>query len=570
MFDSVEQRGGRNSPFPPIDSKSGDSLRSRWLSLCSEFLPFHEKESLWRHRRGWLPTDPHQGWKVHVSATILTACEVLRAVAPYLKKIEVEFKAAASLDILDRLNAGIFHGYAQIGKCITIYPADEDQFRGIVEYLYEQIPNGIAAPSVPFDIRYKDSNIYYRYGSFITKLGEEAKIRRQDGELVEDRRDSPCPEWVTPPFTTDTFFDASPTESPFGARYAVYSAVSQRGKGGVYKAVSNFSSIPMNVMIKEGRRNGETAWDGRDGRSRVENEVTVLRELRSVGVDVPIVYESFQVADNVYGVLEEISGENLNRLIGRSDYDLTPADTLYICKQIAKILADVHAAGWVWRDCKPANLFITTEKTVRPIDFEGAHRVNESDPLAWSTPNFSAPEVFRPDYKKDPRYPFAEDLYSLGATLYSLLTGWIPGNDGKPAMNVGRHTRIPSEHARNSVQITGNVAANAWNVGDLTVNVEQAARNPSSDSMYDKQDSRKVFKYSSHSPADLRNSSGHFPNSRGISQNLTLLSSTIDRLVSPIPTERPTSTEVYEEICLVEAHLNEQIAETSIIAHAVK
>jgi hypothetical protein len=424
MLDSMRENGGP----PPALSEQTLRLVGNWRRVCSEFLPLRPDDSLWRYSRGWLPSDPHQGWKIHISATILTASDVLESVGPYLSASGAAFKAPATLDDLSRINAGLWHGYSQVGKFMTVYPANEDQFRGLVKDLHSIIPENIAAPMIPFDRRYRTGNIFYRYGSFVAKGTSEPTLRSPEGKLVPDRRDVPAPEWAASPFPEDEFARDPAADTPLTTRYHVFRSLSQRGKGGVYEAVDTGAGTPRLCIIKEGRRNGETAWDGRDARSRVENEAKVLADLNRKGLSVPTIYDSFEIGGNFYLVLEKIAGKSLQQMLSQRKRRLSLAKVLYICKQVAGLAAEIHAAGWVWRDCKPANLFISSDGIIRPIDFEGACPIDELDPLPWSTPNFTAPEVFRQKPANAMHSHIAEDLYSLGATLFYVAEGKLPPN----------------------------------------------------------------------------------------------------------------------------------------------
>lgn len=425
MFDAIQQRRERRPLLdigdPLTGSGQGDPLVERWRQLCSEFAPVYQEGELWRHSKARLARSVRQGWKIHVSATILTACDVLEIAGRYLVGEEVPFKCAASIAKLERLNAGLWHGYSQIGKFITIYPSDEEQFRKIVRGLAGLVPAGIAGPAVPFDLRYRETNIYYRYGSFVSCDEGGTMVRNPDGELVPDRRDASHPDWVAVPYVGDAYIKVSPQRSPLGTRYLVISSLSQRGKGGVYEAVDVESVPPRVCIVKEGRRNGETGLDGRDGRTRAENEVSALQDLRAKGVSVPEVYDSFIVSNNYYLVMERVEGEDLQTLLNKRQRRLSIGDTLYICIWIARLMADIHRAGRVWRDCKPANLFITKDKRIRPIDLEGSCPADTIEDSAWSSPKFAAPEVTGNGYRPSREFPYAEDLYSLGATLYYLV-----------------------------------------------------------------------------------------------------------------------------------------------------
>jgi hypothetical protein len=65
-----------------------------------------------------------QGWKLHVSATPLSAVEVLEAMLDVLLAAGARFKVVKSIELLRSLNAGQF-GLTQIGKFITVYPSDD-------------------------------------------------------------------------------------------------------------------------------------------------------------------------------------------------------------------------------------------------------------------------------------------------------------------------------------------------------------------------------------------------------------------------------------------------------------
>jgi hypothetical protein len=93
-----------------------------WQALCERYLPIRQDESTWRFSRPIEHSDPPQGWKLHVSATVLSACAVLDAVAPLLRARTMLFKAPSSLAELKKLNCGLFYSYSQIGKFITVYP----------------------------------------------------------------------------------------------------------------------------------------------------------------------------------------------------------------------------------------------------------------------------------------------------------------------------------------------------------------------------------------------------------------------------------------------------------------
>lgn len=426
------------------------SLHAGWAELCRRFLPLGAVGSIWRYSREVSPDDPEQGWKLHVPATVLTAGRVLQRVGPLLRGRGVLFKAPASLGELDRLNRGIHYGYSQVGKFITVYPRTDEEAVQLAELL-NGLTQGVRAPAVPFDRRYKSGGcVYYRYGAFkvleVEVLDGEASyaIRDPEGRLVPDVRDSAAsPEWVTDPFrdVSAPSPSAHTTPTPLQTTFKAFRALMQRGRGGVYQALDLGPTPPRLCILKEGRRDGEVSWDGRDGAWRVRHEGRVLTALREAGLDVPRLYASFKAEGNQYIAVELIEGESLNDWLGRRQRRLSVAAALSRGAELARLVANVHAAGWVWRDCKPGNIIITKSGGLRPLDFEGACRIDRPDPMPWGTPSFTPPEGDEP-FRGQSRLP--EDLYALGAVVYLLLAGRTP--DASPAPPPGKLRRnVPAE-----------------------------------------------------------------------------------------------------------------------------
>ncbi|HJR06834.1 MAG TPA: hypothetical protein VJ842_06225 [Pyrinomonadaceae bacterium] len=398
------------------------------------------------------PDDPEQGWKLHIPATVLTAGTVLRRVGPLLHDRGVLFKATASLGELVKLNSGFHYGYSQVGKFITVYPRTSEEAVQLAERLHE-LTLGMMAPAIPFDRRYRHGGcVYYRYGAFKSMEikggdGETAHaIRDPEGNLVPDVRDGAFkPDWVADPFL-DEPAQAAPSSAkptPLQTTFKAFRALTQRGRGGVYQALDLSATPPRLCILKEGRRDGETSWDGRDGAWRIRHEGRVLAALREAGVGVPCLYSSFRAEGNHYIAVEFIEGESLDSRLARRRRRLPVAAALRFGAELARLVAGIHAAGWVWRDCKPGNVVITKSGELRPLDFEGATPVGYLDPQPWGTPAFMAPEgeeVFRVQSRQP------EDLYALGATICLLLTGLTPAAAPPPLSKVQRN--VPAAASR--------------------------------------------------------------------------------------------------------------------------
>lgn len=418
--------------LPALGNRQASNLHQAWEELCSRYLPVTPAASTWRYHRAPRPQDLEQGWKLHLPATVLNATALLERVAPFLLERGVQFKAPATLQELNRINSGLYYGYSQIGKCLTVYPRNTEEALALAGELH-RLTYGMTVPVIPFDLRYRpDSNVYYRYGAFRRWMLDQPDgaatlaLRDLQGKLVPDVRTNPAakPDWVQNPFINPVSRSpAVPAASPLKTTYRAFRALTQRGKGGVYQAVDLSRQPARFCVLKEGRQYGELGWDGRDGYWRVRHEEEVLTRLRAGGLDVPQVYASFVVERNYYLVTEFIAGESLQSLLKRRRRRLTVAQALRYGSEMATIMAKIHAAGWVWRDCKPANFMVTSQGGLRPIDFEGACPVNRPDPLPWSTPAFAPHAALAGN---DTRASVYDDRYSLGAVIYLLLTGRLP------------------------------------------------------------------------------------------------------------------------------------------------
>lgn len=427
---------------------------NEWFSLREIYLPFALPNSIWRYGQSAASQDLRQGWKIHLSATVLTAGEILRKIAPWLKSIQVKFKAPQSLSELMKINAGIFYGYSQIGKFITVYPRTNAEALKIAEKLH-QYTRRRHAPVIPFDFRYKpNSSVYYRYGAFqpakiknsYPDESEAAVLQTPSGNWISDCRSSMSenPSWLANPFLPATPLDPEiATANPLQFSYKVFRALSQRGKGGVFQALDLRNNVPRMCLVKEGRRNGETAWNGCDGFRRIQSEARVIAALEKKGIAVPRLYDTFRLKENFYLVCEYIEGETLENLINRRKKSFSFDTTLNFGIELANIIAQIHAAGWVWRDCKPSNIIVTANNNLRPVDFEGACRLDCFDPLPWMTPHFAPPEVFADpiDYKSH----LPVDLYALGTIIYLLANGKLPAINSELATLKFYKTNLPSE-----------------------------------------------------------------------------------------------------------------------------
>jgi eukaryotic-like serine/threonine-protein kinase len=133
--------------------------------------------------------------------------------------------------------------------------------------------------------------------------------------------------------------------------------------------------------------------------------------------------------DNIFFiVMEYVPGETLENLIAaRGVLDLNRALD-YTC-QICNAVDHAHRQGVIHRDLRPANVLVTEQDMLKVADF-GTSRFLEiaaHGTTVIGSPPYMAPEQFHG------KAVFASDLYSLGVTMYQMLTGVLPYDTPAPA-----------------------------------------------------------------------------------------------------------------------------------------
>lgn len=126
---------------------------------------------------------------------------------------------------------------------------------------------------------------------------------------------------------------------------------------------------------------------------------------------------------NPYLVMEFVDGESLDQRLERTGKMPEEEAVRLIC-QVADGLGCAHAKGLIHRDVKPENIMVTTDGQAKLLDLGLAKDTDADADLTspgdgMGTPDFMAPEQFRNAKNANVRC----DIYSLGATLYSMVTG---------------------------------------------------------------------------------------------------------------------------------------------------
>jgi serine/threonine protein kinase len=409
---------------------------SEYRNIVERFVPsgwMLGESGIWLHALPSSSTLPVQGFKIHVSATSVTAQELLCRVVPVCVENLVGFKVMASPLMLERTTSKNYSRGAA-GKFITIYPRDDAHFVALLKAL-DAATAGLAGPYILSDKRYGDNKaLFYRYGGFVPRyelnvFGERVPtISTPDGNMIPDDRTPffQLPEGITDPFESGTAADDGGV--CLKNRYVVTDVIVHSNAGGVYQAEDRETGAT--VVIKEARPLvNVTRGSDQDAIAMLRKEARVLEKLESTGYT-PRLIDFFQEWEHCFLVEEFVPGIPLAAYRGRKDVMLiqrqaADAAIKLFCDRLCVIAASLirafqsfHRQGVVMGDLSPHNVLIDPETLcVKIIDFEGAFIMGETaTTVALYTPGFASPHR-QQDAAPSPQ----DDIYALGSVIYSLV-----------------------------------------------------------------------------------------------------------------------------------------------------
>jgi DNA-binding beta-propeller fold protein YncE len=192
---------------------------------------------------------------------------------------------------------------------------------------------------------------------------------------------------------------------------------------------------------------------GRDLDARPELVERFRREVKAAArlshPNIVAAYDAEQAGRTHFLVMEYVEGIDLARLVAQRG-KLPIEEACEYVRQASLGLQHAHEKGMIHRDIKPHNLMVTPAGQVKILDFGLAlfarEAGSESDALTshgvvMGTADYMAPEQASDSHHADIR----ADIYSLGCTLYHLLTGHVPFPKGTFLDKVVRHaTKKPT------------------------------------------------------------------------------------------------------------------------------
>jgi serine/threonine-protein kinase len=220
--------------------------------------------------------------------------------------------------------------------------------------------------------------------------------------------------------------------------YEIVAKLGEGGMGAVYKGVhlASRKTVAMKILAPRLSKRPEFL-------ERFHLEARV-----AINLDHPNIVKGFDegLAENQhYFVMEYVHGKTAARVL-RKRGAFSERRAMDIVRQVARALEYAHSRNIVHRDVKPDNIMINREGKAKLADYGLVKYLDDIDAAGLTsegqimgTPNYISPEQASGKDKIDIR----SDIYSLGATLFHLLTGKPPFRGKTAAVIMGMHLSAP-------------------------------------------------------------------------------------------------------------------------------
>src|SRR5262245_362370 len=370
-----------------------------------------------------------QGWKLHVSATVLSATQVLERALPVLVAHRCAAKFAGDHAWATWLTSPrCSRGTA--GKFLTAYPDDAAHFRRVAEGLH-RASGGLAGAEILSDRRYRPGSVvYYRFGGFTgaRALDDDGRYRPvvvdPAGQAVEDSRKA----WFSPPSWAVPVLPYPPPAPPvrgpvmLGGRFSIRKAIRHSSRGGVFLGTDELTGA--GIVVKQARAYMDVDPSGRDCRDRLRNEANLVSVLAPAGL-APRFIALVTEGDDLYLVREAVVGTTLRRwVLGHHRNGGVPLETgLAMARSVALLFAAAHRAELALVDVSPDNIMVDAGGRLWLTDLD--HCVRQGEVIyPVGTPGYTAPELLA---AKGPVTASTEaDLFGLGGLLFLIAVGASP------------------------------------------------------------------------------------------------------------------------------------------------
>jgi serine/threonine protein kinase len=214
----------------------------------------------------------------------------------------------------------------------------------------------------------------------------------------------------------------APRELP--AKIGKYEIINEIGKGttgDVYLSHDPYYGRDVAVKVYHANADADSP-QAKVARKMFFNEAHIVGMLQHPNI-LPI-FDAGEEDGFYYVVMEHVQGVRTLASYCKPDCLLRIEDVIELLFKCAKALHYVHGRGLIHRDIKPSNIMLTPDNDVRIIDF-GIALLKDTD-MSVIQGIAGSPSYMSPEQVQSIELTKATDLYSLGAVMYEMLTGFRP------------------------------------------------------------------------------------------------------------------------------------------------
>src|SRR5437868_583444 len=199
--------------------------------------------------------------------------------------------------------------------------------------------------------------------------------------------------------------------------YQILSVLGSGGMGRVYKVRNAITDRveAMKVLLPDLEGHEEVA-------ARFLREIKVLAALNHPNI--ATLHTALTINNQLVMIMEFVEGRSLSERI--TSGAIPVAEALSYLDQILSALSYAHHQHVIHRDIKPANMMLTPDGTVKLMDFGIARSENEPSKLTATGSTLGSMNYMSPEQVRGEATDERSDLYSLGISLYEMVTGEKP------------------------------------------------------------------------------------------------------------------------------------------------
>ncbi|MBN2248699.1 MAG: Stk1 family PASTA domain-containing Ser/Thr kinase [Coriobacteriia bacterium] len=208
----------------------------------------------------------------------------------------------------------------------------------------------------------------------------------------------------------------------FGRRYRVIEKIGSGGMADVFKAVDDVLGRTVAVKVLHARYAADPTFV-----ARFRQEAQAAANLSHPNI--VNMYDWGRDGETYYIVMEYVKGTDLKSLVSQQG-PMDPRKAAEYAAQICSALAVAHGYDIIHRDIKPHNIVLTPDGTIKVMDFGIARAGNTTMTQTGSV--LGTAQYISPEQAQGRQLSPASDLYSLGVTLYEMVTGRPPFDADTP------------------------------------------------------------------------------------------------------------------------------------------